>query len=147
MTNLDDDVEVLAATIWGEARGEPLAGQKAVACVVMNRVASARAKPRKQFGDGSVRSACLAPWQFSSWNANDPNRAKLLALDFSAPDAVLEQCTAVAIEAIAGGLVDETHGAPFYKVTSLPWPKDWGPIVAPLAVIGHHSFYNLDATA
>ena len=33
MTNLTTDI--LAKTIWGEARGEPLAGQEAVAMVIL----------------------------------------------------------------------------------------------------------------
>ena len=33
----EDDVDILARTIYGEARGEGQEGMEAVACVVMNR--------------------------------------------------------------------------------------------------------------
>jgi len=143
MIDRTNDEQVLAATVYGEARGEPLAGKHAVACVVMNRVAATKARLRRQFGTGTAASACLAPWQFSSWNDNDPNRAEMEALDFANPYPVLADCIDTARAALAGRLVDITGGATFYKVTSLPWPHDWGAVVEPVAVVGHHSFYRL----
>jgi spore germination cell wall hydrolase CwlJ-like protein len=143
MLDLASDMQVLAATVFGEARGEPQTGREAVAAVVMNRVAVARAAARKQFGDGTIRGCCLAPEQFSCWNRGDPNRARLFALDFAAPDVTLSGCIAVAERALAGRLPDPTQGATFYKVSTLAWPRDWGAQTAPLAVIGRHSFYRL----
>ena len=141
--DLTSDLQVLAATIYGEARGEPLLGKQGVAAVVNNRALYAREHDRPQFGDGTLRGACLAKWQFSSWNENDPNRSKMLSLDFSEPDPVLQDCLDVATETVNGTLVDPTNNATFYKVTTLPWPASWGPEVPPLVVIGRHSFYNL----
>lgn len=146
MIDLDSDLDVLTATLWGEARGESLAGIEAVASVIVNRVAAVKVRPkRKQFGDGSWRSACLRPWQFSCWNRDDPNRAKLMGLDLETPKTNdLALCLLTAEDAIAGRLADSTHGALFYKVTSLPWPKDWGQEVEPIYEVGHHSFYRLE---
>lgn len=143
MINLSDDLQVLAATIYGEARGEDFFGQQAVASVVRNRVLVARQTGRKQFGDGSYHSCCLVPWQFSCWNHNDPNRSKLLTLDFTKPDPVLEQCVATAQATMDGNETDLTGGALYYKTSVLPWPKDWGQQVPPLKVIGSQSFYKL----
>lgn len=143
MTDITSDTQVLAATIWGESRGEPLLGQQAVASVILNRARSAVAHPRHQFGDGTIKGACLAPWQFSSWNHSDPNREKMLALDMEAPDRTLQRCISVADEAVSGNLEDPTGGATFYKVTTLAWPSEWGPQVPPCEVIGHQSFYKL----
>ena len=42
----DKAIDVLARTIWGEARGEPLRGQEAVAHVVLNRRNVARSRGR-----------------------------------------------------------------------------------------------------
>ncbi len=134
----------MAATVYGEARGEGQIGQRAVAAVIMNRAKFAATHKRKQFGDGSVHSACLAPYQFSCWNKADPNRDKLQALNFEKPGLMLDHCIDVAVKALAGGIEDPTHGALYYKRTDLDWPKDWGPEVAPIAVIGRHSFYRLD---
>ena len=143
MVDLDDDVQVLTATLYGEARGEPPEGQKAVASVIMNRAAYARAHRYPMFGDGTVRSACLYPWQFSSWNHNDPNREKMLALNLVMPDRVTSALMDIAEDAIAGELPDSTGGALWYKTVSLPWPHAWGEEVAPICTIGHHAFYNL----
>ena len=41
---MSDDVEILARTIYGEARGESLSGQEAIASVVLNRLAFAKKK-------------------------------------------------------------------------------------------------------
>lgn len=143
MIDPTSDEQVLAATLYGEARGEGEAGLEAVASVILNRVVIAKATGRKQFGDGSIRSCCLKPWQFSSWNQSDPNRAKLLALDFANPMPILAQCLAVACRAIAGELPDTVGGATFYKTNVLPWPAEWGHAVAPVKVVGHQSFYVL----
>ena len=37
---IEHDIDILARTIYGEARGEKTAGKKAVACVIMNRYKS-----------------------------------------------------------------------------------------------------------
>jgi len=63
-----NDFEVLFLTVVGEARGEPVEGQIAVANVIMNR-----AKKSKK----GVKDACLAHKQFSCWNTNDSNRLLL----------------------------------------------------------------------
>ncbi|MGB8364839.1 MAG: cell wall hydrolase [Rhizomicrobium sp.] len=144
MTDLTSDREVLAATIWGEARGEILSGKRAVAAVIVNRVKASAG--RRQFGDGTIRGACLAPWQFSCWNeaaADESQRAALLALDFSKDDPVIAACGAIADEAISGTLVDPTDGCTFYKTTKLPWPKAWGREIPACAIVGHQSFYKL----
>ena len=146
MTDINSDREVLAATLFGEARGETLAGKRAVAVVVMNRVKQSAGRP--QFGDGTVRGACLHPYQFSCWNegGDESQRSMLLALYFQDPrlnaDSLLATCLSVADAAIAGKLIDQVHGATFYKVSTLPWPKTWGEEKPPVCVIGHHSFYK-----
>lgn len=143
MIDLTSDLQVLSATIYGEARGDIPADEQAVACVVMNRVAIARVTGRRQFGDGSVHSACTHAWQFSCWTEHDPNRSKLLELNFETPGPDLGRCIAIAQRALSGQLTDQTHGATFYKVSTWPWPEDWGAEVLPSAVIGRQSFYRL----
>lgn len=34
---IDEDIDTMARTIWGEARGEGVQGMQAIACVIMNR--------------------------------------------------------------------------------------------------------------
>ncbi len=137
----DDAVDVLARTIWGEARGEGLRGMEAVACVVMNRVRHAQNRraigARHWWGD-DVASVCRKPFQFSCWNTNDPNREKLLSV--SADDALFAICQRAARRAVAGVLDDVTRGATHYHAKGV-FPL-WARGRAPSTDIGNHLFYN-----
>ncbi|MFO1038147.1 MAG: cell wall hydrolase [Geminicoccaceae bacterium] len=98
------DTDILARTLYGEARGEPWEGIQAVACVVRNRVADRRWPDR-------IAEVCLQPRQFSCWNRNDANlRAMLLADE---QDAGFLRCLEAAEMAI-NHFVDITHGATHY---------------------------------
>lgn len=44
MTTSDKDRDILARTLWGEARGDGLAGQIAVAWIIRNGVFDGKAK-------------------------------------------------------------------------------------------------------
>lgn len=127
-------VHILAQTLWGEARGEGALGMECVANVILNRVCSGV----KWWGTDVV-SVCLAPWQFSCWNKNDPNRAKLLKADVSLPSFSL--ALEVAGRALQGLLEDKTGGADSYHTTALTPPK-WALGLVPTATIGHHVFYK-----
>ena len=70
MTVTEKDRDILARTLWGEARGESLAGQIAVAWTIRNRVNDGKAK--SWWGEGYA-GVCQKPYQFSCWNKNDPN--------------------------------------------------------------------------
>ena len=70
MTTSEKDRDILARTLWGEARGEGFDGQIAVAWTIRNRVFDGKAK--SWWGEGYAE-VCLKPWQFSCWNQNDPN--------------------------------------------------------------------------
>ena len=139
-----DDLETLARTIYGEARGESYAGMVAVGCVAVNRARIALAwvakhgRPHPLFGDGSIRSACLAPWQFSSWNENDPNRAKLLAV--SLQDPLMAKCLSAARAAVE--LPDTTRGSTHYYATSMAEPPAWALNHSATEQIGGHLFFN-----
>ena len=52
------DREVLASTLWAEARSEAVVGRIAVGCVIRNRMSR-----RKQ----TAKQVCLAKIQFSCW--------------------------------------------------------------------------------
>ncbi len=129
------DQDVLARTCWGEARNQGYIGLEAVACVVMNRVALPN---HPHFGNGDITACCKAPWQFSSWNDNDPNLPKLLAV--TADDSVFAECLQIAQDAIDGNLVDPTNGATFYQV--LGTNATWAIGQTPCAIIGQHAFYK-----
>lgn len=133
-----DELEVLAKTIYGEARGERVEGMEAVACVILNRAKVAKDKGGKFWWGNDVKSVCLKPYQFSCWNDNDPN-SSLLCKDLTGKLAY-DQCLEVAKHALMGILADKTNGATHYH-TSYCKPK-WAKDKKPCAIIGNHYFYK-----
>lgn len=136
----DREVDVLARTIWGEARGDDGTGMHAVANVIMNRFAKAQQSNAKgrQFGR-SVSEIVQKPFQFSAWNANDPNFAKMLAV--TTDDAEFQVAIAIAQLALEGQLTDITGGADHYHTAAVnPF---WSKGLEPVAVIRSHKFFNL----
>jgi len=133
---MDQNIDVLARTCWGESRSEGYKGQQAVANVVVNRANIGTDHPH--FGDGTIASACLAPWQFSCHNPNDPNLAKLQ--EVTDADSVFAQCLQIATDAVNGILEDITNGCTYYEVigTDAPWSEG----KTPECVIGKHAFYK-----
>ncbi|MES1158611.1 MAG: cell wall hydrolase [Terricaulis silvestris] len=132
----ESDVHLLAATAWAEARSEGEVGMRAVAHVVVNRVGSPR------FGD-SLEEVVLHPRQFSSWNANDPNRPLALHPEqyarSGANRTTWETAQEVAREVLQHRSVDPTNGALFYHAGSInPY---WANSGVGKRVIGHHVFY------
>lgn len=137
-SDLSDPVDILARTIYGEARGEPVRGKEAVAAVIINRVRRAERRGGRYWWGHDVVSVCHKAWQFSCWNGNDPNREKILSVSDS--NKTFQTCLRVARRAIGGGLEDTTDGATHYhaKTVSPPWAKR----KSPSAEIGNHLFYN-----
>lgn len=133
----DAAVDILARTLYGEARGEPVRGKEAVAAVIMNRVRRARERGGYWWGS-TVPEVCLKRWQFSCWNENDPNREKILAVT---PDnRNFAACLRIAKRAVAGVLADPTDGATHYHTEGCA--PLWAVGRQPSAVIGRHSFYS-----
>jgi spore germination cell wall hydrolase CwlJ-like protein len=129
--------DILARTIFGEARGEPVRGKEAVAAVVMNRVRRAHTAGGSYWWGSTVEEICRRPWQFSCWNPHDPNRTKIETVD--PKNRVFQSCLRIARRALAGTLSDPTGGATHYhsKRVYPPWAKGR----APSAEIANHLFY------
>lgn len=136
--------EVLARTIWGEARGEGRRGMQAVANVIMNRFRRPRWWSRNK-GDGipddTVAAVCFDPWQFSCWNMDDPNRKKMI--EVSVYNAEFRLAYQIAGEALENNLPDLTGGADHYHTISIS-PK-WAKGATPTAFVEKHVFYRLEA--
>lgn len=130
-------VDVLARTLFGEARGESVKGKEAVAAVVMNRVRRARERGGAYWWGATVEQVCLKPWQFSCWNQTDPNRAKIEAVGMD--NRVFRTCVRIARRAVAGVIADPTGGATHYHVRDLAPPWSRGRV--PAAEIGGHVFF------
>ena len=131
-------IDVLARTIYGEARGETVRGKEAVAAVVMNRLRRATGQPRR-FGAGhTVESICRQPYQFSCWNAADANRPVIERV--KAGDAPFDCCVRIATRAVRNILADPTGGATHYHAIGA-WPN-WASGRTPAVIIGRHVFYK-----
>jgi len=126
------DVDILARTLYGEARGESQAGQIAVAWVIKNR-----SKDRRW--PSTIAGVCQQPWQFSCWNSNDPNRAKLIALTDANPTFVALK--GVASSVVDGWVGDPTGGANHYYATYIAKPS-WANTMTFTTQIGVHRFYK-----
>jgi len=137
MDMTDLNIDTLARTIYGEARGESEEGKQAIANVVLNRVALADAHPH--FGLGTAASACKAPFQFTCWNKNDPN-CQVIS-NVTDEDPVFAECLQIASDALDGYLQDLTNGATYYYVTGSVEPA-WAYQHEPCAIIGRHQFYK-----
>lgn len=135
MTDLTTDI--LAKTIYGEARGEPLSGQEAIASVILNRVEYSRRHKTYWWGN-TIAEVCQKPLQFSCWNSDDPNYRILLRVTESNP--IYATCKRIAKRAMAGLLKDRTYGATHYHNRKIR-PK-WSIGKIPCAEIGSHIFYN-----
>jgi spore germination cell wall hydrolase CwlJ-like protein len=139
-TNNKDFLNILARTIYGEARGEyhskdNLDSLIAIGNVVMNRVAE-----QTWFGK-SISEVCLKPYQFSCWNKNDPNRDVILHVQNN--NEVFKVCIDVAEKVINGTYDDVTNGANSYYSTDLKVPPKWADESKFTVQIGKHKFYKL----
>ena len=132
----DQAIDVLARTVWGEARGCGYAGMSHVAMVVMNRVNHPR------WWGHDVVSVCQAPYQFSCWLRSDPNRSKLLAVTDS--DPVFNQALNIAVAAVAGTLQDVTDGADSYYAISMASPPSWTERATKTFADNWHAFYRVE---
>lgn len=119
---------MLALCVWREARGESDLGKALVAQVIENRVQDRR------WPDDYV-SVITQPWQFSAFNANDPNVTKFPVPD----DKAWPSCVAAAdlVLASAEPLTKANH----YCVKGLS-PK-WADPAKVTEREGAHVFYCL----
>lgn len=130
------DEDILARTAYGEARGEGLAGMAAVMAVIINRVA------HPGWWGHDIITCCQKPFQFSCWNAGDPNLPKLLAVNDT--DTQFRWALLLAQAATAKLLGDPTNGAVNYYAHGLSPEPDWAVGKTPCAVIGKHLFFRGD---
>lgn len=132
------EIDTLARTMWGEARGEGSFGMQAIAAVVINRVAVSHTRGKFWWGN-SIIGVCQKPYQFSCWNRSDPNYRKVLHVDRR--ERYFACALALARQTVAGTLSDPTLGATHYHAAGI-YPF-WSRGQSPTAVIGHHIFYRI----
>jgi spore germination cell wall hydrolase CwlJ-like protein len=131
----ENDEDILAKTVYGEARGEllrfGLAPLIAVANVVLNR-------RNKNFAE-TAAGVCLAPHQFSCWNPGDPNREQIR--NIARECFVFKTCLEVARRVLNEQWPDLTDGCDHYhERTVKPF---WAACREPKRILGSHYFYEL----
>lgn len=129
------DIDILARTLYGEAEPNNVADATAIAAVIVNRHRLLR------WGN-TIAKVCQQPWQFSCWNTNDPNRARIEA----ASGHWFDVCCGIAERAVDGVLTDPTGFSTHYYETGIRMPK-WAKGKKPVFKVAHkrgtaHVFYN-----
>lgn len=136
------DIDTLARTLYGEARGEykrpegGLAALIAVANVVLNRV------QRGGWFGKTISDVCRKPFQFSCWNRGDPN-FPLIAHVKEGDDDVFALCLHVAEKVAGEHWPDLTQGATYYHASTMSDFPSWARGHRPVLRIGRHVFYRL----
>ena len=137
-----EDLQIMARTLWGEARGDGSEGIEAVARVIINRFKAKKWFTGYRIEEGQkvadIKATCLKKAQFSCWNKNDVNYHKILCL--TEKDKVFIHCLKVAEKAIDGNLPDFTNNATFYHTKQIK-PK-CAIHHSPCYETKNHLFYN-----
>ncbi|MDF1791072.1 MAG: cell wall hydrolase [Thalassobaculaceae bacterium] len=131
--DLDDAIDLVARTLYGEARREPPETRSAIAEVVYNRAM----KRSPKYGL-SVEAVCRQPDQFSCWNPGDPHRSRTLSISLCDPE--IADCVTIARDLIAGRVSGLTLGADHYHHRRV-YPY-YSRDRAPCAQIGNYVFFN-----
>lgn len=138
----DHDLDIMARTLYGEARGEyvklGVAALMAVGNVIVNRF-----KRHTKYGK-TLAEVCLKPRQFSCWNEGDPNRS-LIQEENLEKDPLFRVSHQVAKKVALGLWPDLTKGSDHYHtIACRPY---WVRLDKVRVRLGSHVFYKLDSTA
>jgi N-acetylmuramoyl-L-alanine amidase len=113
--------ELLALCIWREARGEGYMGKRGVAHVIWNR------SQQPGWWGHTIEQVILKPYQFSSFNANDPNSSKWPEDENEMSWCECKQVAEAVLSREADEQNDLTGGAVYYFSPPLTEPpKAWG---------------------
>jgi spore germination cell wall hydrolase CwlJ-like protein len=132
------DAHWMALTMWGEARGQGEEAMRAVGHVIDNRRRASGLDP------GFVTDTVNEAFQFSCWNAGDPNREAMLNVD-TLPRESHDRRMWLAARRIAGEILarhspDPTGGALFYHSDAVA--PSWSRGMEPVTRIGSHLFFR-----
>jgi len=134
-----DELDLVTATIFGEARGEPIEGKVAVGWVIKNRVLDDR-------WPCTYKDVVLQPKQFSCWNKTDPNypdtlRATVPTLSWRS--LAWQECRLVAHGIIYDRLRDNTQDSNHYHAINIIELPKWADGLKVMKRYGNHVFYKL----
>ena len=124
--------ELLARTIDREAANQPLTGQAAVACVILNRLL--HPNPRR-FGS-TVHGVILRPKQFSCYNDGTKS------LEAAVRTHASIKARTIADMVLTGLVDDPTHGCDHYCRFDVADRTAWTRHYKMVGRIGDHCFYD-----
>jgi spore germination cell wall hydrolase CwlJ-like protein len=147
---LEND-QLLSLAIYGEARGEPWEGQKAVGSVILNRADKAIMSDKPSPYGNSIKAVILKTLQFSCFNFGDPRvkddpnfpKLKEFALNWFywfGHDFSLRECWKCADGLLRGAYPRNTTATNYHASTMAKYPK-WANSMKEVAQIGRHIFY------
>jgi hypothetical protein len=136
------DKQIMALTLYGEARGEPCEGKIAVGSVILERV------EHRDWDGKTIPEVCLKPWQFSCFNEKDPNYWIMVHIaehwDYEMKyNKYLNDCYTIASGLIDGSItrtkeIAENHATQYIRIDcNAPWEKE----MKKVTTIGGHDFY------
>ena len=134
---------VVALTLFGEVRNEPIEGIVAVACVIRNRV-------RTQYRGQTYRQCCLAPWQFSCWKVEGgkANHEALMILarelvgGQTPKDRAFAECDYVAQGVLSDTFRDRVGRCRHYHTSAMKPRPEWAIGKTPAYEVSSHLFYE-----
>lgn len=129
------DEEILARTLWGEARNDSEAFMQGVASVVMNRLR------RKVWWGSTLRQVCTGGGQFPCWQPRNALYPQMTSRQPPA-DAAYARALEIARKALTSSLPDNTFGATHYCPIWLSPLPPWAAGKQPRETIGAYAFYN-----
>lgn len=139
-TDKNKEVEILARTVYGEARGESAKGQRAIISTILNRV------KKGGWWGATVEDVCKKPYQFSCWNPETvgddspsavANYNAMMSVDRT--DPTFEYIYVLSSTALNEGITDYSNGATHYHAKSVN--PSWASKLTKVAEIGNHIFY------
>lgn len=131
----DNDIDILARTLYGEAKPNCVEDAQSIACVVLNRLAAHR------YGN-TIAGVCQKPKQFSCWNPGDINLTRIKKV--TTEDKWFARCLEISELAVKHSLPDVTNGATHYHTRTVhpSWSADKIPCHE---TPGHIYFNDIDA--
>ena len=131
---MDKDIQILAKTIYGEAKNQNISVMEGVANTVLNRVRLSQNGINTWWGT-NIREVCLKPAQFKCWQSKSDNN------EINSDDTIYQICHRIAVRAIKGLLKDNTNGGMYYH--NIDEHPKWAYAGVPCAKIGRLLFYDI----
>lgn len=127
------ELELLAGTIYGEARNQSFAGKVGVGLTIRNRVSLPRWWGR------NWRQVILKPKQFSCFNPNDSNFPEIVAAK-KRNGLHWQECMMIAEKIYLGHIADFVGADHYHRIDCYP---RWRHKLQYLVTIGDHKFYRV----